>query len=60
MSAAVKHAVDWVAFLCAGVAVVSWANAAFAATIFAGVASGILATIRVYHLVRYGPKGARD
>jgi uncharacterized membrane protein YeiH len=55
MSASAKHAVDLVAFLCAGVAAVSLAQTAVFVSIVAGVLSAVLAGMRIYDRLTYGP-----
>lgn len=54
-SSSSKQVIDVIAYVCAAIAAVSLAQAAFAATVFAGVTGGVLASIRIYHLIKYGP-----
>lgn len=54
LSEAVKQWLDMLAYLFAGVAVVSLANAALVVTILAGAASFVLAAIRIHDRLRYG------
>lgn len=54
-SSSSKFVIDAVVYVCAAVALVTWQQAAFAATVFAGVTGGALASIRIYHLIKYGP-----
>lgn len=55
-----RHILDWLVWICAGVAAISLAQLAFLATALAGFASCALAAIRIHDRVKYGPSKGRE
>jgi hypothetical protein len=55
-----RHWIELLAWICAGITAVSVAQLAFLATALAGFSTFVLAMIRVYDRVKYGPARGRE
>lgn len=51
-----RHLLDWLTWLCAGIAAVSLAQTALIVTIVSGFVGIILGGIRLHDRLKYGPR----